>query len=77
VTFVNCNVVSYGSRKQEINAQSTREAEYIAMNEGTRDLLWLIGLCEVLSWVFSAPEIRGDNKSCIFRTVKPGKHSIV
>ncbi|POM65554.1 Integrase catalytic core protein [Phytophthora palmivora] len=75
VTLVNGNVISYGSRKQEINAQSTTEAEYIAMNEGTRDLLWLIDLCEELSWPFATPEIRGDNKSCIYLTAKPGKHS--
>lgn len=75
VTFVNGNVVSYGSRKQEINAQSTTEAEYIAMNEGTRDLLWLTDLCKELSWPSAKPELRGDNKSCIFLTVKPGKHS--
>lgn len=75
VTFVNGNVVSYGSRKQEINAQSTTEAEYIAMNEGTRDLLWLTDLCKELSWPSAKPELRGDNKSCIFLTAKPGKHS--
>ncbi|KAJ8576928.1 hypothetical protein ON010_g2280 [Phytophthora cinnamomi] len=59
VTFVNGNVVSYGSRKQEINAQSTTEAEYIAMNEGARDLLWLMELCKELNWSSSTPEIRG------------------
>ncbi|POM61971.1 putative Polyprotein [Phytophthora palmivora] len=75
VTFVSGNVVSYGSRKQEINAQSTTEAEYMAMNEGTRDLLWLTGLCEELNWVFARPEIRGDNKSCLYLNAKPGKHS--
>ncbi|POM74643.1 Integrase catalytic core protein [Phytophthora palmivora] len=75
VTFVSGNLVSYGSRKQEINAQSTTEAEYMAMNEGTRDLLWLTGLCEELNWVFARPEIRGDNKSCLYLTAKPGKHS--
>ncbi|POM67375.1 Integrase catalytic core protein, partial [Phytophthora palmivora] len=71
VTFVSGNLVSYGSRKQEINAQSTTEAEYMAMNEGTRDLLWLTGLCEELNWVFARPEIRGDNKSCLYLTAKP------
>ncbi|KAE9076984.1 hypothetical protein PF010_g23681 [Phytophthora fragariae] len=45
VTMLDGNVVSYASRKQEINAQSTTEAEYVAMNEGTKDLLWMLGLC--------------------------------
>eukprot|EP00644_Phytophthora_capsici_P018878 jgi/Phyca11/132748/e_gw1.221.5.1 len=45
------------------------------MNEGTRDLQWLRGLCEELRWAFATPEILGDNKSCIYLTAKPGKHS--
>ncbi|KAE9164997.1 hypothetical protein PF002_g31462 [Phytophthora fragariae] len=46
VTLLGGNVVSYASRKQSINAQSTCEAEYIAMNECTRDLLWFEGLLD-------------------------------
>ncbi|OWY97635.1 polyprotein [Phytophthora megakarya] len=41
----------------------------------TRYRLWLIHLCEEIIWTFATPEIRGDNKSCIYVTVKPGKHS--
>ncbi|OWZ14254.1 polyprotein [Phytophthora megakarya] len=33
VTMLNGNVVSYVSRKQKINAQSTTETEYVAMND--------------------------------------------
>jgi hypothetical protein len=42
VTILDGNAVSYSSRTQPINAQSTCtcEAEYIAMNDCTRDLLW-------------------------------------
>jgi hypothetical protein len=47
VTMLDGNVVSYASRKQQINAQSTCEAEYIAMSECAKDLLWIAGLCEV------------------------------
>ena len=36
VTLINGCVISYGSRKQGLNAQSTMEAEYVAMNEGAR-----------------------------------------
>ncbi|TYZ61549.1 hypothetical protein PybrP1_013064 [[Pythium] brassicae (nom. inval.)] len=41
--FFDGNVVSYGSRKQALNAQSTAKAEYLAMNEGKRDLMWMKG----------------------------------
>ncbi|DBA03389.1 TPA: hypothetical protein N0F65_004666 [Lagenidium giganteum] len=43
-TLFNTSVISYGSRKQSLNAQSTRESEYLAMNEGVRDVIWL---CEL------------------------------
>jgi len=36
---VSGNAISYASRKQAINAQSTAEAEYIAMSEGVKDIL--------------------------------------
>ncbi|OWY90799.1 Copia type Polyprotein [Phytophthora megakarya] len=45
VTMIDGNVLSYASPKQEINALSTCEVEYVAMSEATKDLLWLAGLC--------------------------------
>ncbi|KAE9037945.1 hypothetical protein PR001_g8167 [Phytophthora rubi] len=62
VTMLDGNVVSYASRKQEINAQSTTEAEYVAMNEGTKDLLWMSGLCLELNWEVEGPVLYGDNR---------------
>ncbi|KAE9292489.1 hypothetical protein PR003_g24743 [Phytophthora rubi] len=50
VTMLNGRVVSYGSRKQGLNAQSTMEAEYVTMNEGARDVMCLRGLCDELMW---------------------------
>jgi hypothetical protein len=75
VALINGNVISYGSRKQAINAQSTSEAEYVAMSEGVREILWLVGLCRELQWKFDTPVLHGDNKGAIFMTAKPGKHS--
>ncbi|KAE9094861.1 hypothetical protein PF007_g17611 [Phytophthora fragariae] len=75
VTFLDGNVISYGSRKQGINAQSSTEAEYIAMNEGVRDVLWIVGLCEELHWPATTPLLRGDNQAALYLTEKPGKHS--
>ncbi|KAE8906206.1 hypothetical protein PF005_g21427 [Phytophthora fragariae] len=48
ITYLDGNVISYGSRKQGINAQSSTEAEYISMNEGVKDILWMDGLLEEL-----------------------------
>ncbi|KAE9332414.1 hypothetical protein PF008_g14954 [Phytophthora fragariae] len=75
VTMLDGNVVSYASRKQEINALSTCEAEYVAMAEATKDLLWLAGLCNELSWKHPVPLLLGDNQEAIALTAKPGKHS--
>jgi hypothetical protein len=75
VTMIDGSVISYGSRKQGINAQSTMEAEYVAMNEGVRDLMWLKGLCEELQWHYEGAVLRGDNQAALYLSEKPGKHS--
>lgn len=73
VTMIDDNVVSYASRKQAINAQSTTEAEYVAMNEGTKDLVWVLELCVELKWEVEGPVLFGDNRGSIFLSSKPGK----
>ncbi|RAW25625.1 hypothetical protein PC110_g17962 [Phytophthora cactorum] len=72
VTFLDGNVISYGSRKQGINAQSSTEAEYVAMNEGVKDILWIVGLCEELKWPAVTPLLRGDNQAALCLAEKPG-----
>ena len=74
-SFVNGSLISYGSRKQGINALSTMDAEYIAMNEGARDVMWLRNLCKELLWNFHLPLLRCDNQAAICLTDRPGKHS--
>ncbi|GMF39173.1 unnamed protein product [Phytophthora fragariaefolia] len=75
VTMLDGNVISYASRKQEINAMSTCEAEYVAMSEAAKDILWLQGLCEELVWSHPVPLMFGDNEGAISLSAKPGKHS--
>ncbi|KAE9069994.1 hypothetical protein PF007_g27102 [Phytophthora fragariae] len=75
VTMVNGSVVSYGSRKQGLNAQSTMESEYIAMNEGARDIMWLRGLCDELRRRYDTPKLWCDNTAVIALSKKPGKHN--
>ena len=74
VTLLNGATVSYGSRKQGINALSTMEAEYIAMSEGVRDILWLRKLCGELLIPIKTPRLMSDNQAAIVLTSKPGKH---
>ncbi|OWZ06960.1 Integrase, catalytic core protein [Phytophthora megakarya] len=74
VTLRDGNVVSYASRKQLINARSTYEAEYITVNEYTRDLLSFKGLLDELHWKHDLPVLRGDNVGSIRLAIKPGKH---
>ncbi|KAE9000958.1 hypothetical protein PR002_g18045 [Phytophthora rubi] len=75
VTMLNGSVVSYGSRKQGLNAQSTMEAEYVAMNEGARDVMWLRGLCDELMWKYAVPTLWCDNTAAISLFKRPGKHN--
>ncbi|TYZ63428.1 hypothetical protein PybrP1_010732, partial [[Pythium] brassicae (nom. inval.)] len=74
VTTLDGNTMLKGSRKQTISAQSNMEAEYIAMNEGTEDLLWMVGLLDELQSKHSTPELVYDNMGSIYLATKPGKH---
>ncbi|KAJ8531840.1 hypothetical protein ON010_g14123 [Phytophthora cinnamomi] len=76
VTMLDGNVVSYASRKQEINALSSCEAEYVAMAEATKDLLWPAGLCNELSWKHPVPLFLGDNQGAITLTAKPVRRNV-
>ncbi|OWZ13357.1 Integrase, catalytic core protein [Phytophthora megakarya] len=73
--MIDGNVLSYVSRKQEINGLSTWETDYVAMSEATKDLLWLAGLCKELHWTHPVPLLYGVNQGAIVLTSKPGKHS--
>jgi hypothetical protein len=74
VTLLDGATVSYGSRKQGINALSTMDAEYYAMHEGTKDIQWLKKLCEELRIKYETPRLLSDNMAAIYLSEKPGKH---
>ena len=60
--MVDDNVVSYGSRKQGLNAQSTREAELITMNEGLHDGECFRGRFKDLDWDVDGVSVKCDNQ---------------
>jgi Reverse transcriptase (RNA-dependent DNA polymerase) len=75
VSQIDGNSVAWGSHKQSIVAQSTMEAEYIACNEGVRDLMWVQSLCQELKQECDVPLLRSDNTASIFLMQRPGKHN--
>ncbi|OWZ16143.1 Integrase, catalytic core protein [Phytophthora megakarya] len=74
-TMINDNVLSYASRKQEINALKSCEEVYVAISVATNDLKWLAGLCKELYCTHPVPLLYGDNQGAIELTLKPGNHS--
>jgi hypothetical protein len=64
--FIGDNLVSWGSRRQEVVAKSTTEAEYIAANAGASALSWYrMWLRELGFPQKSASVIKMDNQSSI------------
>ncbi|TYZ69244.1 hypothetical protein PybrP1_010774 [[Pythium] brassicae (nom. inval.)] len=67
--------VTEGTDVNTINAQNMTEAEHIAMYEGTKDLLWMVGLPEDFQALkHSTPELVGDNMDSLYVAAKTDKH---
>lgn len=63
------SAISWGSRLQKSVAQSTTEAEYVAIAECNKDILWYIQLFKDLSIQLKLPiTIFSDNKGAILLT---------
>ncbi|KMQ89570.1 retrovirus-related gag-pol polyprotein [Lasius niger] len=66
VFFVNGGLVSWSCKKQPVVAQSSTEAELIALNEACNEALWLRKiLADMHQSVEEATIIQEDNTSCI------------
>ena len=64
--FFGNSCVSWKSRKQTCVALSTCEAEYVALSEGSKELLWLIQLTKDLELQQDLPiQIFEDNQATI------------
>jgi hypothetical protein len=51
--------IAYASKKLEITAISTSEAEYVAMHEGARDIVWVCKLLDELKLEYVRPPRSG------------------
>ena len=66
ITLLNGNPISWCSRKQVTAAASTAEAEYMAMHELVKEMIWLKQLCEEMHIPITMPmHIKCDNQAAI------------
>ena len=67
--------ITWRSKKQSMVAQSSTEAEYIALAESAREACWLRNLYEELGYPQNLPIlIRGDNNGSIAKARNPQFH---
>lgn len=59
------------SRKQNLTAQSSTEAEFIASNEAAKEISWLVQLLEELKLPFKVPLLLVDNQSTLRQIQNP------
>ena len=65
-TFINNNLISWNSKKQRTVALSSTEAEYMAINEVAKELMWLRIILKEMNINVKSPSILYvDNQSAI------------
>lgn len=68
--------ISWTARKQQCVTLSSTEAEYVALSEASRELLWLLKLMNDVGEDVAKPIIvREDNQSCIAMLRSEGGNS--
>ena len=74
-TFLGGNLVTWRSKKQDVVARSSAEAEFRAMAQGICELLWLKIILEDLKIKWEGPmKLYCDNKSAISIAHNPVQH---
>lgn len=69
------NIISWASRKQCTVAQSSTEAEYVALGDAINEAEWIKQLLIELGFTFDNPiKIYEDNQSCIKVAQEPREH---
>ena len=69
------NSVFWWSKKQQVVARSSTEAEYKSLAQATTEVTWIQTLLTELSVPFQTPEIYCDNQSAMAITHNPVLHS--
>ena len=73
-TFIGASCVNWSSRRQDVEAKSTTEAELIAANSGASDGTWLVQLMEELGYPSSPFQLHIDNASTLKVAKNPEHH---
>jgi hypothetical protein len=71
---LNGSPIVWSSRRQRTVSASTTEAEYIAITEAGREIMWLRELLETLGYSQQITTLRCDNQGAIALTKKPSSH---
>ena len=72
---VGTTAVSWMSRIQKIVALSTTEAEYVAVTEASKELIWLQGLLAELGFIQEKSVLHSDSQSAIHLAKNSAFHS--
>ena len=64
-------VFSWTSRAQKTVAHSSTDAEYMALSDCSRQVVWVRSLLKELGYKLSATEIASDNQGAIFNASNP------
>ena len=75
VYTLGATTVSWVSRLQKIVALSTTEAEYVAVTEAGKEMVWLQGFLEELGQRQKKGILHSDSQSAIFLAKNPAFHS--
>ncbi|KAB5513672.1 hypothetical protein DKX38_027578 [Salix brachista] len=67
--------VSWGSNLQKTVSLSTTEAEYIAVSEAAKEMIWLQNFLEELGKERQSGTLHSDSQSAIFLAKNPAYHS--
>jgi hypothetical protein len=73
--FFGPNLVFWWSKKQQVVARSSTEAEYRSLAQATADILWIQTLLKELFVPFSQPVIHRDNQSAVLLAHNPILHT--
>jgi hypothetical protein len=77
VSFMAGGLVSWQSKRQSVVAQSSTEAEYIAISESTKEAIWIRYLLEGLNYTGQDLEcitLSGDNQGALSLAENPTFH---